>query len=97
MSRMVLIPFPECPSVSPLERWKCDQELSQAMEDAHMASFLIVKMRNLLLSESGMEKFESVLSKVSSIETINLHQRLYMSYSLLLFTTFEVGLIIIIH
>jgi hypothetical protein len=85
---VVLIPFSECPTISPSERWKFDRELSRAMEDAHKASFLLIKMKMELLSEGGMEIFESVLNKVSSIG--NLNQRLYISYALLLFATFEV-------
>jgi hypothetical protein len=87
LSRVVLIPFPESATVSPLERWQKDQELSEAMDKANIASYQLIKMKKSLLCEEGKEQFSEILQKVSSVP--NLSQRLYMSYSLLLFGTFE--------
>lgn len=85
---VVLIPFTDSASrLSPSERRETDRQLKNAMENASKGVGTVIKMGKNLMQEAGLDDITQRLG--TYFPSTTLQQRLYMSYSWLLFATLK--------
>ena len=91
MSRVVLIPFTNEENLfSPSERWSNDQKLSEAMKKASAAGAILIKLGSKLVDTEGLQCFDTILQRISTLMPSQTPQRLFTSYSVLLLATLKV-------
>ena len=95
ISRVVLIPFIEERSgnaMTPVERRKADAKFSAAIDKASNGASLVIGLGSKLVGAES--EFEEIVEKVTQMlpqsATYKPKQRIYTSYSLLLFATLKV-------
>ena len=96
ISRTVLIPFQASTdsTLTPVDRIKADGKLKKAMTKASAAAGTVIELGSVMFSGEGVNELEGILTRVSSFLPRTCPQRVFVSYSWLLFATLKVIVII---
>lgn len=88
----MLIPFQASiePTLTPVDRIKADCKLKKAMKKASAAAGTIIELGSVMFSSEGVRELEGILTRVSSLLPHASPQRVFVSYSWLLFATLKV-------
>ena len=92
ITRTVLIPFEETPSVGAADHVAADSQLREVMtEEAGKAAGLIVSLGKVLTSQRMCSRIKNIITRVEQLMPRNTPHRLLVSYSWLLGATFAVS------
>lgn len=76
--------------LTPLERMKADRELKLAMSKSSQAAAAVIALGKEIMGEDAQDELEGIIEKLESLLPTSTEQRIFISYSWLLLSTFKV-------